>query len=469
MFIGRDKELKLLEEKYSAKTAQLVVIYGRRRIGKSALVDHFLQGKSHYLKFEGLENEDTKTQIEEFVRSLAKQLRDPGLAALRFDSWSDLFTYLTEKIFNSTQRKIIFLDEFQWLAVKQSKLVSLMKYYWDNHWKQQNIMLILCGSVASYMIRRVIKSKALYGRINLEILLRQLQPNQSTKLFQAKRNPEETLKYLLVFGGVPKYLEEINLKQSFKQNINRLCFDKAGFLFNESERIFYSQFKETKIYKSIINFLQASPHSFLEISQKLNFKSGGGLKLYLDNLEDAEMIRSFIPFAAGAKSKSKKYKLSDEFLVFYYKFIQPYEKDIKESCQHDWFGLTVEKQWQSWLGFAFERFCLKHAYYLAERMGFSCEFLGATPYFRKEDKAFQIDLIYKRADKVIVLCEVKYHNQAINSKIIPEIERKIALLPIPQDHSLEKALITVNGIDDALRNSEYFDYVLDVKDILDLK
>ncbi len=469
MFIGREKELKLLEEKYSAKTAQLVVIYGRRRVGKSALVNQFLDEKPNCLKFEGLENEDTQTQIENFIQSLAKQLQDPSLAVLKFDSWSDLFSYLTEKVFNTSKRKIIFLDEFQWLAAKQSKLVSLIKYYWDNHWKQQNIMLILCGSVASYMIRRVIKSKALYGRINLELLVKQLEPKQATKFFQGKRNPEEILKYLLILGGVPKYLEEINLKQSFKQNINRLCFDKEGFLFNESERIFYSQFKESKTYKSIISFVQESPHSFLEISKKLKFKSGGGLNSYLENLEQAEMIRSFISFDAPFNTKFKKYKLSDEFLTFYYKFIRPYKKDIKGSSEHDWFGLTVEKQWQSWLGFAFERFCLKHAYYLAKQMGFDREFLGAAPYFKKDDKAFQVDLVYKRADKVIVLCEVKYHNQAISSKIIPEIERKIELLPIPKDHSLEKALITVNGIDDALKNSEYFDYVLDVKDILGLK
>ena len=144
------------------------------------------------------------------------------------------------------------------------------------------------------MTRKVLKSTALYGRINLEILLKGLPADESARLFRGKRSKEEILKYLMVFGGVPKYLEEINLDRSFNQNMNRLCFSPHGPMMNEVERLFYSQFRETQIYKKIVELLKTGIFSLEEISRRVGFSSGGGLKFYLRNLEQAEIIRSVI-------------------------------------------------------------------------------------------------------------------------------------------------------------------------------
>lgn len=468
MFVGRKKELKLLEDAYQSGKSELVVLYGRRRIGKSSLIKHFSEKKHTFFGFEALEGETAPSQIEHFKEQLKNQIDDPILDSVVFKNWEQVFIYLTDRLFKTKTRvkKILFLDELQWMAVGRSKLVSLLKFFWDNHWKNKNFMLILCGSVASFMIKKVLHSKALYGRTTLEMLLKGLGPPEASQLIGKKRNYEEILKYQLVFGGVPKYLEQVNPNRSFNQNINMLCFSSHGIMLNEINRIFYSQFKEAKNYLKIIHLLKNGMYSQGEISVKTGVASGGGLKLYLENLERAEIIRSFIPFDRGINSKFKKYELSDEFLVFYFKYIEPNLRIISESSSNRLFDTLTKDSFDSWLGFAFERFCLKQARKLAAIMGFADDLLLASPYFSKNDQGFQIDLLYKRADHVITVCEIKHQRRKINTKIIPEMEKRCTLFKLPRGYVLEKALISLYGPDKSLKDSGYFHHFVVLDEIL---
>jgi len=466
-FIGRSKEAVILEKNYNLSESRLVVIYGRRRIGKSTLIKNFGEKKSDFYSFEAVEKLDTQSQIIHFQEQLAKQFSDSFLPQIVFTDWTQVFSYLTEKIVvrRSKKKVIFFFDELQWMAAGQEKLVSLIKFFWDNHWKNRNIMLILCGSVASFMVKKVLASNALYGRVNEEILLKGLTPPEAFLMFKNKRSFEEVLKYIMIFGTVPKYLEEIDLSKSFSQNIEKLCFSKNGLMLNEPERIFYSQFKEARTYQQIATLLKDGIFSMAEISEKLKIASGGGLKLYLDNLEHAEIIRSFIPFDKESGTKLKKFTLADEFLSFYFKYMAPNLAAIRESGSSKLFETITRDSFDIWLGFAFERFCVKNAQLFGELMGFNDEVLRAAPYFEKGNSAFQIDLLYKRADKVITLCEIKHYNAEITTKIIPEVERKCALLKIPKGYTLEKALISLYGEDEPLKNTGYFHHSITMKDI----
>jgi hypothetical protein len=269
-----------------------------------------------------------------------------------------------------------------------------------------------------------------------------------------------------VFGGVPKYLEQINPNQSFNQNMNTLCFSPHGIMLKEVERIFYSQFREPRTYLKIINLLKNGIFSLSEISLKTKIPSGGGLKQYLKNLERAEMIRSFVPFDRSGNSKFKKYTLADEFLVFFFKYIEPNLRVIKESISRRLFETLTQNSFDTWLGFAFERFCLKHAGMLAFVMDFADDLLLASPYFKKNDERFQIDLLYKRADHVITVCEIKHQNIKIGTHIIPEMQRKCALLKVPRGYALEKALISLYGPDNSLKDTGYFHHFVTLDDIL---
>lgn len=465
MFIGRQKELKLLEEKYQSKRSEIIVITGRRRIGKSALIDHFIHNKNS-LRFEAIEGKNTPEQITHFVSQLKNQMKDPLLEGVQFQTWHAVFTYLTQKIQNQSKKTILFFDELQWMAAEKSSLISLIKFFWDNHWKKKNILLILCGSIASFMLERVIKSKALYGRITGEIHLKSLSPPEAKAFFRGKRSPNEVLLYLLVFGGIPKYLELVDENKSFHQNMNSLCFKPEGVMLTEFDKIFYSHFKTHRVYLKIVKALRDKAMSLNEISKVLKMPSGGGLKRYLTQLEDAEMIKGFVSLTKELNTKFKKYRLDDEYLVFYFKYLEPFLRIIRESPVEDLFEMITQKSFDSWMGFAFERFCLKQAAYLSKIMGFSNKVLSFGPFFTKESPYFQIDLLYTRTDKVITLCEVKFHQKEIDTTIIPEVERKCQLFPLPKGYTLEKALISLHGPSKALLDTEYFHHYVSMKDIM---
>lgn len=462
-FVGRNQELHDLDQLYKAKESKLAVLYGRRRIGKSCLVDHFMLGKKH-LRFEGLEQGRTKAQIAQFIFDLSKQTDDELLKQVKLNSWEPVFDYLT-KLFSQTKDKyILFMDEFQWLAVNQSKLVSLLKKYWDQHWSKQNVMLILCGSVCTFMTKKVISSKALYGRINWELCLKPLNSLNSYELLGEKRNIDEILQYLQILGGIPKYLKEIDTRKSFDQNINNMLFTETGVLVNDYKKIFYSQFKEYKTYELIVRYLKDQPRTLDEVAQKLKIASGGGAKSYLDNLESALFITSYVPYDKKPNSKLKKYKLTDEYLRFYFKYVEPHLRLISVNRTRNLFDQLVKPVWNSWLGFAFENYCVNNAMFLAKIMGFEDRVKQWGPYFQRGDEGFQIDLIYVRSDRVITLCEIKYHDKKITTAVVNEVKNKCSLIVLPHGYTLETALISRFGPDDALRELDFFHHYVDEAD-----
>lgn len=456
MFIGRYSELRELNDRFQKKQSQLVVIYGRRRVGKSSLLEEFSKEKKH-LFFEGIEHSPKTVQIQNFLNSLSKQLNDPFISKMKLTSWIEVFDLLTKTLKDTKNKYVVAIDEFQWLACQQSHLVSIFKFYWDNHWKNLNVMFVLCGSIANYMISKVIRSKALYGRISWELCLTGLSPPEIAKMLN-KRGAIEILKYLMIFGSIPKYIEEINQNTSFESNINRLCFTKTGFFVDELEKIFYSQFREVQIYKKIISLLSYGNLNLSEIAKKTRIPSGGGLKSYLNNLERSGFIRQYRSINKKGHG-SQRYKLFDEFIVFYFKFIKPHLHQIQENEKQKFFNNAVASNWQPWLGIAFETFCLKHAMFIAEQVGFADEVISFGPFFSTKDQRFQIDLIYIRASGIRTVCEIKFHDKPVGTKVIPEFEKKVALLPKIKT-TTERMLISPFGADTSLINTEYFQHIV---------
>ncbi|MBI4925632.1 MAG: AAA family ATPase, partial [Bdellovibrio sp.] len=359
MFVGRQKELEELNRHYKQHSSQVIVIFGRRRIGKSTLVKRFIKGKQ-CLSFEGLENEKTPGQIRHFSNILKKQIPNILLQKVTFKTWEEIFDFLTEHFNNQHEKSVIFFDEFQWMAAGQSKLVALLKYYWDNHWINKNIMLILCGSIASFMVKKVIQSKALYGRVSGQIRLQKLSPAECALMLK-RRGKEEVIDYLIVLSGVPKYIEQVDQSQSFEQNISRLFFQKDAIFADEMEKIFYSHFREPQIYLKIANKLLSGPKTMEELSRSLKIRSGGGLRLYLKNLELAEFIRAHCPFEKKDTSKLIKFRIADEFLHFYMRYVSPNRNLINNTGATQIFKNEISRKWLPWLGYAFENFCLNQA------------------------------------------------------------------------------------------------------------
>jgi len=461
---GRKLELGQLEAAYKKNKGSLVAIYGRRRIGKSYLVKHFGLEKEFW-SFEGLESQGTQMQIKHFTRQMQIYTKDDFLSQTKFTNWTQVFKYMTDKINGSKKKIVIFFDEFQWMAANQSGLVSILKYYWDNRWLKSNVMIILCGSIASFMVEKVIKSKALYGRIDLELNIAELPPSDVVNFFSKNKSLHEVLLYNLVLGGVPKYYEILNLKESFDKNIQHLAFSKSGYLFNDYEKIFYSQFKEHQTYEKIIKFLSGGPKDLELISKHLKMPSGGGVKRYLKNLELARFIKVYSPIQK-TKTNVFKYKVIDEYLVFYFKYILPNRKQILDSTYQNTFSAKIKPSWASWLGIAFENFCLKYSSSIVAALKIQDVVEDIGPYFeRKENDGFQIDLLIKRTDKTWTICECKYHDKPVSVSVIKDMQEKIKRMKIPRGISVDPVLITVNGAEPSVEKLEYFSSILKIEDL----
>ncbi|MBI5139139.1 hypothetical protein HZA26_00810 [Candidatus Nomurabacteria bacterium] len=212
-----------------------------------------------------------------------------------------------------SKENIVVFDEFPWMASERNELVAILKYYWDNHWKQNfRLKLVLCGSIAQFMVQHLVHSKPLHNRKTFEMKIEPLPPYEAKDFFKHKRSHIEIAQFLMVFGGIPKYLEQLDPSRSLSINVDLLCFDKNGFFYNEFETLFKEQFRSTRIYENIVSLLSCGAYSKEAISRSLHLSSGGGLTNYLKNLEQADFIKLFpsIQIGQGQLNKISKPKLS---------------------------------------------------------------------------------------------------------------------------------------------------------------
>ncbi|MBI2343670.1 MAG: ATP-binding protein [Deltaproteobacteria bacterium] len=465
-FIGRESYTKRLQGLWNERKTKLLSIYGRRRVGKTALIKVFSEGKNGWL-FEAIEGEETALQVKHFLHQLSLITGENHLRDLGYHDWPPVFELLTQKMAREKSLVLAF-DEISWMAAGRSRLIAYIKFYWDKHWKHHpHLILILCGSVASWMVKNVVRSKALYGRISENMLIEPLKPFEVAEFIERRRGRRETLEYLLCFGGIPKYLEEFDFSRSIQINIGETCLQPSGFFVSEAEKIFYNQFKETRIYQAIVKHLLKGPASLKEISERLKIPSGGGLKLYLDNLGAAGIVEKIPELRDFELSRTFRYHLVDEFLRFHAQFIRPHLTEIRNSDQGDRFAKFVRPSWFPFLGYAFERFCFRFRYRIARHLGFEDKILGAGSMVDLTPDGYQYDLIYLRNDGVITLCEAKYLTERPSTKYIKEFEQKLARTRLPKGITVEKVLIVNQEPSEALVESSYFHHILPIGRLLD--
>ncbi|MFH1653315.1 MAG: ATP-binding protein [Pseudomonadota bacterium] len=470
-FIGREYELRLMREEYEKPNSSLVVVYGRRRVGKTRLITEFYKDKNIW-KFDGIENENKPTQIKRILEQLSSFSGNNIYATIRCNDWIELLKIIDQAISQSPEKynKTIFFDEFQYMASRQTELVAAVKWAWDNLWQDKHgFTLVLCGSVASFMINNVVKSSSLYGRVKLEICLQPLSIPEVSEFFGGKKAIREICDLYMFCGGVPEYLLQINPDDAVYQNIAKLGFTKDGYFVHEFDRIFKDIFREEKIYKQIVLLLSKYKSLKIpELTDELNVSGGGGFVDYMENLETAGFVKSIIPLNKAEDSRLKRYRLFDEYLLFYFKFVYPNLKRIKDNTDQN-FGLEVLKgrRYKSWSGFAFERLCLKHIPLISKVLKIDQLIKNYGAYFDRGSNTkdgVQIDLMFERYDPVITICEIKYYDGPIGKWIIKDVEKKVALIG-KTDKSLEKVLITTNGITKDLEDMNYFSKVITLDEI----
>lgn len=473
-FIGRVKYLKKLKLLLSKKTATLAVINGRRWIGKSRLIEEFAKDYI-FLEFVGLapaEGVTAQHQREAFAKQLENYF---NLPPLRADDWNDLFRALSQNVRKG--RVIILLDEISWLAHDDPTFLSKLKNAWDLYFKKNHeLILILCGSVSVWIEENILSSTGYFGRIPMSIGLDELNLAECNQLLQAQQfvgGNYEKFQLLAVTGGTPYYLEQIQPGFTVEQNIRNLCFSENALFVDEFDRIFNDIFERKAIlYKKIITLLADGALEYNAICDKLNYSRSGRLSSYLNALIIARFIsRDFSwNFKNRKTSRLCKYRLSDNYIRFYLKYIEPKKELIKQGLYEtiDFMNLPG---WYTTMGLQFENIVLKNRKLIIELLGINpLHVVANNPYFQRKTRGHrgcQIDYLIQTRFNNLFVCEIKYSKQPLSKQVIDEVKDKIDRLVIPKGFSCFPVLIHVNGVNDNVLDSGFFSKVINVNVLME--
>lgn len=472
LFTGRKKELEGLSILLAKKSSSLVVIRGRRRIGKSRLVDEFAKGMT-YFNFTGLppdENTTAQSQREEFARQLKLIL---GLS-VKADDWGDLFTTLSRSL--PKGRVIILLDEITWMGSKDPTFLGKLKIVWDLYFsKMPNLILVLCGSISAWIEKNIISSTGFFGRISHKIHLRELSLAECNDLlckigFQG--SVQEKFLILSLTGGVPWYLEQINPKQTASENIKRLCFTPDGLFVDEFKNIFYDLFgSRSTIYGKIVEFLANGPSDNRLIAEGIQYSNSGQLSEYLEELVLAGYLsrEHSWSFVTGNESRHMRYRIRDNFVRFYVKYMAPNLNKIERDAFKN-ISLYSISSWESMMGLQFENLVINNRELLLKELGIRPEeVVYDNPFFQKATKSklgCQIDYLIQTRFGNLFICEIKFSRHPITMSVIKEIQAKIQSLKIPHGHAILPVLIHVNGVTEEVIDDSFFARIIDFGQLL---
>lgn len=472
-FVGREAELAILKEFLGKKTASLIVGKGRRRIGKSRLMGEFAKNMTFYA-FAGLAPTDQTTaqsQRDVFAAQLSQQT---GLPELKVDDWSKLFQLLHEK--TQKGRVVILFDEISWMGDKDSDFLGKIKHAWDQQFKNNpKLIVIICGSASAWIEENILSSTGFLGRVSFTLTLDELALKDSVKFWgNAGQHitPYEKLKLLSVTGGVPRYLEELNPALTAEENITALCFRRGGILVDEFEHIFSNVFRRrTPLYRAIVECLATGSKETTEIAAALQVELTGLLSEYLEELVLCGFIKREYTWnlQAGRDSRLSRYRLSDNYLRFYLRYISPYKARIERG------GVAFKSiaslpEWRAMMGLQFENLVLNNRTLVQGALGIEpVDILNDNPFFQRptsKQAGCQIDYMIQTKFETLYVCEIKFSKHAIGCEVIDEVQQKIERLNRPRGISCRPVLIHVNGVSEDLVDRDYFASIIDFSEFL---
>jgi uncharacterized protein len=412
--IGREKEQLILSQALQSPEAELIAVTGRRRIGKTFLVTTAYQ--EHFVfDLIGIQNGSLEVQLQNFTDQLEFYAKF-NFSIKNPTTWIGAFKLLRDYLQNQSfsSKKVIFLDELPWLASPKSNFLESFGYFWNSWASRQHIIIVICGSAASWMIEQVVNDKGgLHNRITKHLYLEPFTLAE-TEAYLKNRNivwdRYQILQIYMALGGVPHYLKEIDATKSATQNIDALCFSKNGLLSDEFNRLYPSLFASASNHILVVRTLAQKKLGMTreELVLLSKLANGGGLSKILEELVQSGFISEYFPF--GKKKKEKIYRLCDEYSLFYLQFVERH----RHQNDNTWQTLSQTPAYKSWAGYAFESICLKHIRQIKQSLGISGIYSEASSFYKKgtaQDAGFQIDMLLDRNDHTINLFEIKYYNK----------------------------------------------------------
>lgn len=474
MFIGRKDQLDALTALWNKQTSSLVTCRGRRRIGKSTLIEEFAKRTAdHFINITGLSPRKGMTdarQRRNFCEELADQTDGKVVSA---KNWTAAFRALDERL-PTEGRTVVLLDEISWMGSRNPDFAGYLKSAWDKLWKKHDqLILVLCGSVSSWIAENILDSTGFVGRDSLDLEVKELSLSESVQLLGAaggRLSPREIFDILAVTGGVPKYLEELRPELSFEENVRQLCFVPRGTLFREFNETFSEVFgKRTSSRGEVLRALDAGPLSVAEIARALGRTPNGKLSQTLKDLMYAGFVSkdSGLNPQTGQPLRMERYRVSDNYTRFYLRFVEPRHQAI-ENGLFMFSTLGQMPGWPTLLGLQFENLVINHVVDLFPYLGLERALvLSAAPYCRrggKGAKGCQIDLLIQ-TERMALVVEIK-RRKKIEHEIIEEVREKVANLSVSRELSVRTALVYDGELSPSIEADRFFDFVVPLEKLL---
>ena len=426
-FVGRDREIKKLHTLYQNEGFQFVVIYGRRRVGKTMLINEFLKGKrsAYYMAVEGTAKEN--------LTGISKALLTEGASDFYMPEFSDfesLLLYIDHLCKNSDgqERLVIAIDEFPYLAASYPAISSMLQSHIDQCWKNSNLFLILCGSSMSFMEEQVLGYKSpLYGRRTAQFKLHPFSYFEAKEMLSEFSTEEQAVLYG-VTGGIPEYLSRIRSNQSMDDNIKELFFDESGRLFDEPGNLLKQELQDPSSYHSIITAIAGDASRLNEIATKTGLASSG-CSAQIQSLITLGIIKKETPLTEGIKSRKTLYTLEDFMFLFWYRFVRPNLSGIMRGIGETIYEVSVKPQISHFMGYIFEEICKQYLYLpqiymtLPFPAGEFARWWGNNP---KKKRQEEIDLMAENGSEAI-FGECKWRNELADVDILETLQERSGL------------------------------------------
>ena len=450
--IGREKECERLDSAISEKTAQLIVVYGRRRIGKTFLIEEYFEGKFAF-RMIGEYGASKNAQLRNFANELRIQT---GKAIEAPKDWKEAFFELRQYLSElpSEEKQVVFFDELPWMDTQNSRFLAEFEYFW-NSWgsRKNNLVFIICGSAASWLTDNIEYNKGgLFNRLTCKIYLKPFDLCQVEKYLSSRGinwPRRDICECYMIMGGIPYYLSLIRPELTYTENIDNIFFKKRAELWDEFGHLYHTLFSNSEAYIRLVEALSNKRMGLTrsEIGKMTGLSENGKMTKMLSALESSGFIR-VNPFF-GNKKKDTLYQLADYYTLFYFRFL----KSGSKNDERYWSNNINTPSHYTWSGLAFEMLCLDHIRQIKKKLEIGGVVSEQSSWFKRGDKTekgAQIDLLIERKDRVINICEVKYCNDAflIDKDYDEELRHKVETFREASGtkYNLMLTMITTYGI-----------------------
>jgi len=445
MFVNRIDELNYLEKLHKEQDARFVIMYGRRRIGKTELLRQFSKNKKHLFFSSDLSSE--QEQLKQFSEKIFQLTRESFLQNQPFGSWEALLRYIFDHLI--PKMPLIIIDEFPYLCISNPALPSILQKIWDEKGKESNIFLILCGSYMSFMEKEVLGSKSpLFGRRTGQIALQPLS-FKDLKLFFPRYSEEDRVFVYSILGGTPAYLQRFHDHKTIEQNVKEEILNKNGFLFSETRFLLIEELREPAIYFSILKAIAFGRTRLNEIVQETGISDPHKVNKYLSVLRELRIVKREIPITENKPHKSRKgiYSLNDPFFRFWFRYVLPHMSYLEEGDLDFVWQEKIKPSLDSFTGFTFEDICLQRLKNLnrKNRLPFKARSIG-----RWWNNKEEIDIVAYDDQQSFIFGECKWKNKKVGLNELYNLERKADnFFDVKQKYF---ALFSKSGFSEELKN-----------------